>query len=136
MRYYVFGTKPSHALVQVINRAVQALTALSFPKDGSRQDGGLIPVSRPRQGTRPARAGTLKLSDQPTFRSRRSSIHRCQFDLFGDLGAGGPLELRAVDPHDHVDVSPGTLKGKLPGGDVSSLLARRGFTLSGAEITD
>jgi hypothetical protein len=58
-----------HALLRVRHKAVAcsrsghqqggpSTHSALVPKDGSRQDGGLSPVSRPRQGTRPARAGT------------------------------------------------------------------------------
>jgi len=51
--------RPSHALLQVNNRVVQALRALSFAQNGRRQDGGLIPVSRPRQGRVPRATGPV-----------------------------------------------------------------------------
>src|SRR5579875_1656378 len=65
MRYFAFGTRPSHALGQINNKAVQAVTALSLEQ--ARWRTGL--VSRPRQGTRPARDGTLKYACQPAFLS-------------------------------------------------------------------
>lgn len=72
MRSFAFSTRAVACSPLDLNRAVQALTALSSPKDGSRQDSGHSPCRGPARGRSP--------------RARISIFSPVQFDFLCSKG--------------------------------------------------